>query len=252
MAAGYNPIKIMTIEDTEQEMNIRLYRWALQDFQREVHEGYTLLKTVQHQVIIKYLTFVIQMSIDEQLEMAETFVKCQYPQTIKVLGQDISAADRARREQYFRAIRTIDVTDAFTAPAAPWLLPPDERGTKVKRSKMAQSVLNAVSTEVGMLPEKIGGNVWLYRYSYQDCTLEMHLDFSATWAEPIRCHHLVRHTNYPFVLWNVSRFSVPSLYGVHTLAYNVECEYEVARAAMSMAAFSRHTWNAAPVWFEGI
>jgi hypothetical protein len=39
MAAGYNPIKIMTIEDTEQEMNIRLYRWALQDFQREVHEG---------------------------------------------------------------------------------------------------------------------------------------------------------------------------------------------------------------------
>jgi hypothetical protein len=87
IAAG----RTMNILKAPDEFVVKLYRWACADFQREMEEGFPLIKGIESPTTYCLLTLMDSLSKDKRLIFASGLLKRFHIRAVQLLGDTISA-----------------------------------------------------------------------------------------------------------------------------------------------------------------
>jgi|GEM_PF-1905615 len=95
----------MLKDNVDKDRCIRFYRWAAVEAEREVRQGYPLLRQVPTVGAHTHLHLVAGMGLEEQLQLSEALVNWAHQVARSLLGEKFSDADNFLREQYLAKAR---------------------------------------------------------------------------------------------------------------------------------------------------
>jgi hypothetical protein len=83
----------MNLIEAKQEFQIRYYYWAISEFEKEISESFSNLRTFKNGPIWEAHQFMQQIDRDEQLTLAKNLVRRAHPDAVKILGETLSDED---------------------------------------------------------------------------------------------------------------------------------------------------------------
>ncbi|HWQ91674.1 MAG TPA: hypothetical protein VN673_08380 [Clostridia bacterium] len=132
----------MTPEAARAEFDIRYYRWALQDFKREIDEGFPFLKGFKTGSPAEVLAMMSSRTRSEQLTLASALVKRFHKNAVETAGDRMTGEEEAVCKEYLdRVPRTHPVeVDMLRRAAA------SERGVYANRGRLVRLVKAELKT----------------------------------------------------------------------------------------------------------
>jgi hypothetical protein len=126
----------VTPEAARAEFNVRYYRWALQDYQREIDEGFPFLKGFKTGSPVEVLEMMLSRSRSEQLTLASALVKRFHKDAVEAAGDQMTAEEETTCKEYLdRVPRTHPLELALLRRAAA-----GERGVYANRAGLVRLV----------------------------------------------------------------------------------------------------------------
>lgn len=80
--------------EIEKELTIRLYRWALQDAEREVMEDFPLVLTIQNAAVYGFLAYCSTKPKKDIIEICMTRVKAFHSYALSALGEAMTSEEQ--------------------------------------------------------------------------------------------------------------------------------------------------------------
>lgn len=92
---------IMTFSEAKREFNVRYYRWAISEFEKEVDEGLPTLRLFKAGGAWRVSQFMLKLSRRQQSLLARSLLKSSHPDAVATLGEGerCSPAEEAIRRQ---------------------------------------------------------------------------------------------------------------------------------------------------------
>jgi hypothetical protein len=126
----------MSPEAAQAEFKLRYYRWALQDFRREIDESFPFLKGFKTGSPADVLESMSGRSRSEQLTLASALVKRFHKDAVEAAGDQMTPEEEAACKEYLDRIpRTHPLELALLRRAAA-----GERGVYANRGKLVRLV----------------------------------------------------------------------------------------------------------------
>lgn len=97
----------MNPEAARAEFNLRYYRWALQDFKREIDQGFPWLKGFKTGSPAEVLKLLTARNRDEQMTMANALVKRFHKDAVEAAGDDMTGAEIAAKDTSTACLKLI-------------------------------------------------------------------------------------------------------------------------------------------------
>jgi hypothetical protein len=91
----------MMFLQAQQEFEIRYYLWALSEFEKEIDESLSTLRTFKAGSFWRLRQFMSQLDQDEQLILARGLVKKVHEKAVRALGEYTSAEEKSLRSKYY-------------------------------------------------------------------------------------------------------------------------------------------------------
>jgi hypothetical protein len=120
----------------QREFSLRYYRWALQDFKREIAEGFPFLKGFKTGPPAAVVEMMSRSTRGEQLALASALLKRFHKNAVEAAGDQITAEEEAACREYLDRIpRAHPLELALLRKAAA-----GDRGVYAKRGKLVNLV----------------------------------------------------------------------------------------------------------------
>lgn len=91
-----------TFKETETELLIRFYQWALKDAEREVQSEYVLLKRVQCATVKVFLRYMSEFAPAKQLDILKVLVKRSHREATTRSGDRLTETEKQIADEYIR------------------------------------------------------------------------------------------------------------------------------------------------------
>ena len=83
----------MTPEAVRSALAVRLYQWALQEWERELESGLPMLRAVRSFATFRLLDLMDRLSLEEQRSLAMALMKRFHPEAVSILGDQPNEAE---------------------------------------------------------------------------------------------------------------------------------------------------------------
>lgn len=94
--------------DLENRLPVAFYRWALEDFQREIREGFPLLRQIKNSYLLtRQIPSIESLSPNDQQHLASVLVKRAHYGAVQSIGETISAEEWRVHKWYMSDIARI-------------------------------------------------------------------------------------------------------------------------------------------------
>jgi hypothetical protein len=90
----------MTFEKAKQEFEIRYYLWSISEFEKEIEESFPNLQLFKAGRVWRRYQFMRLLIKKEQMTLAHSFLKRWHRDTVKMLGEKISADEESLLSKY--------------------------------------------------------------------------------------------------------------------------------------------------------
>jgi len=104
----------MNLEKLQEEFNVRYYLWALEDFEREIDQGFPFLQLFRNESPWCVVTMMSEMDEAERMCFAKSLVKRFHEDAVKTIGETITADERQLCERYFNKALQLDTQRIVT------------------------------------------------------------------------------------------------------------------------------------------
>ena len=255
----------MSPEEAKAEFTVRYYRWALQDFKREIDEGFPFLKGFKTGSPVEVLEMMSGRSRSEQLTLASALVKRFHKDAVESAGDRMTADEAAVCKEYLdRVPKAHPLEIALLRRAAA-----GERGVYANRGKLARLVRAELKGGMQVLEAEDLEGV----FSYQNIV--------DGWQITTRVHTRERHAQlaYEHIIWSVKKvvpvtwakgtwregqqewdpvmlhnwISFAGWLGISSRTQWSELvDADASQAAKQFAALCRHFLSAAPALLSGL
>ena len=246
----------MELETAEKELAVRLYRWGQEDGERERQAGYPLLTPARDEVLQKSLAYVRSLSFEDHSQLVIARQKLMQPMAVAMLGETLSANDKAWNDKFRLAMSQIQLEEFSWAEAT--------KIFAVKRSLVAKILLPILTDSIGIKPKKFDSLQWYYPRQFADWRFSTELDLGGTWGTEIRYNFRLqrdddrkRGFNFYYVdgikVPNILVFNLHVLYGLGVApSYAIAKEEQVPVAAQSLVDVRDHIVRFVPEWLAGL
>jgi hypothetical protein len=234
--------------DIEIEIQSRFYRWAIRDAEREVREGYPLLRRIESRAVKTFLWYISETPQDEQLELVQALVKRAHDFRINRNDDALTPGERRLAEGYTQAVLDDISFNSFTKEGSiPFWVPRRKAGLpsrpKLKRKQFLNRVSEALRPVMAGSTERLTSeNIWFER-KYNKWTIRT----SVYVGKPPHYRHLIRAD------WrDVLVTTITSWLGVGDGAWDVLYEDQSAEAAQTFGVLCAHFMTAIPEVLDGL
>jgi len=234
----------MTFDEAQSEFAIRYYRWAREEFRREVEQEFPVLKKLKTRPSSLCLHWMARLSRENQFKFAEGLAKRFNREALQTTGESLDDWQTQMIKRY---------TDSYVALPDPRDVRPDIGAGKLKsrRKGVLALVKRHVTQVLQQHPENCGGGTWRYTNPIGLLQLETHFDFGGR-SRLVEYSHTVVFTRYHFLVHLASIQSWLGLGGATSwTALDIE-ESEEDEIARLIAELCAHFLNAAPILVEGL
>jgi hypothetical protein len=90
------------VKETETELLIRFYQWALKDAEREVQSEYALLKRVQCSMVKVFLRYMSEFAPAKQLDILKVLVKRSHLEAMSRSGDRLTETEKQLADEYIQ------------------------------------------------------------------------------------------------------------------------------------------------------
>jgi hypothetical protein len=232
--------------DIEIEIRSRSYRWAMRDAEREVSEGYPLLRRIESRTVKIFLNYMSEFSHDGQLEIALALAKRVHEFAIK--GNDDALTTRERRlvDEYLQfqfEYSDLDKEEGFIRSWVPRRAVGLPARAKLKRKQFLRKVSETLKPLLVGFTERLGTEDISFERNYNKWTVRT----SVYVGRPPHYFHRIRAD------WReVLATTITSWLGVGDGAWDVLYEDRSAEAAETFGMLCAHFMTAIPELLDGL
>ncbi len=248
----------MDLETAEKESAVRLYRWGQRDGERERREGYPLLTPVLDDALQISLVYIKSLSSEDCLRFISARQKLYQPLAAAILGESLSAGDRAWHDQSRVAMSQIQFGELSRGEIT--------KVFAVKRAGVEKILLPLLTAAFGVKPSKFASLQWNYQEQFGNWCFSTEIDMGGTWGTEIRYHFRLKRDDAvnlglmpkkyqigEVTVLQPQTFSLFALYGLGSLArYAIDSEDQVVLAAQSLINVHAHLAGFVPEWIDGL
>lgn len=227
----------MTPEAVRSALAVRLYQWALQEWERELGNGLSMLRAVRSFATFRLLELMDRLSLEEQRSLAMALMKRFHPEAVSILGEQPNEAETV-----------------VLARWDSWRRNPSKREEMVgERGKLDKKRLSGIIKDsLGFLgpPEQLGGLEWRYVTTCDGWVVETHLDLGGRFSD-VAYHHDLGEAKRPPYLRFISLLSWLGV-GGGTTKWKIPTEEEATATATVLGEICRHFIGAVPGLVAGL
>jgi hypothetical protein len=122
----------MNILKAPDEFVAKLYRWSCQDFQREMDEGFPLLRGIEGPTTYCLLSLLESLPKDKRLVLVSGLLKRFHTRAVALLGETVSAEQQELFERFSKSFEVVNRLQRERWDAARKLGPPLEPKQRMK------------------------------------------------------------------------------------------------------------------------
>ena len=233
----------MDAETAHQQLDIRCYRWALEDLQREIDQGYPLLRTVMERRVHSWIALLEGLDNEQKLILSRVLVKRRFRAPTS-MGDPFNAEDAAILKQYERVLpmlppKTLDASKGDIKP--------------VKARRLASRIIERLNPILGDQLEDSGEMTWKYVTPIGDWNVIT--EFSVYNPREPEIHHQHHYSRRDYIRTRgtlLPRYQFATCLGVGINQWRVDYGYELEPAADSIAEVTAHFIDAFPTLAQGL
>lgn len=227
----------MTSDAVRSALVVRLYQWALQDWERELCNGLPMLRAVRSPEAFRLLDLMDRLGLEEQRSLARALMKRFHPEAVSALGDQPNETETAILAQWDSWRRHPSKREDMLG----------ERG-KVDRKRLATIIKEGLAS-LGP-PEKLGSLEWRYVTTCEGWAVTTYLDLGGRFSDVAYHHDLGEGERPPHV-----RF-IPLLswlgVGGGATRWKISSEDEATATAAVLGEICRHFIGAIPDLVAGL
>jgi hypothetical protein len=227
----------VTPEAVRSALAVRLYQWALQEWERELGNGLPMLRAVRSFATFRLLELMDRLSLEEQRTLAAALMKRFHPEAVTILGEQANEKETVVLARW-------DSWRRNPSKRAEML---GERG-KLDRKRLSGIIQNGLSF-LGP-PEKLDSLEWRYVTTCDGWVVETHIDLGGRFSD-VAYHHDLGEAKRPSHMRFVSALSWLGV-GGGTTKWKIPTEEEATATAIVLGEICRHFMNAVPGLVGGL
>jgi hypothetical protein len=101
----------MTISEARQEFDARYFRWGMSEFEKEIHQSFSGLKTFESGPLWRLRQFMMRLEEHEQLLLARACLKTTYTAAASALGLRLSPEESLMHRKLYAYWRVKEIYD---------------------------------------------------------------------------------------------------------------------------------------------
>jgi len=234
--------------DIEIEIQSRFYRWAVRDAEREVREGYPLLRRIESRTVKAFLRYMSEFPQDVQLENVLTLAKRVHEFTIKRNDDALTLRERRLFEEYRQALLDdISFNPNTEEGSIPFWVPRRKVGLpsrpKLKRKQFLNRVGEVLRPVMAGSTERLTSEQICFESKYNKWSIHT----SVYVGKPPHYMHRIRAD------WrDVLVTAITSWLGIGSVVWDVLYEDQSAEAAQTFGTLCAHFMTAIPEVLDGL
>lgn len=249
----------MSSDSIKGEFSVRYYYWALEDFKREIKQGFPHLKQFKSGLPYWVMDMMSDMTLDEQQMFAGALVKRFHKEAVQAAGHNFTAEEKELCDQY-RA-RALGLTPTELDMRNKQLT----SGLQLRPNR--KLLRNMVKTELKRLNMILPTNAARglnYHTHIDDWNILTHVDTERAHAQLMYSHHIYSIDEFETVVGKRGEairlpitmrkhISLNSWLGIGSeTAWFDLTELEFDQAAKQLAKLCSHFFEAAPTLLKGL
>jgi hypothetical protein len=244
--SGDNPS--MDIQQAKDEFAVRYYQWAMEDFWREIREGFPLLRRIKGSRVPRLLAIVESLQPEEQFRLAVALVKRVHPRALELLHAPLTT------EEKVLVSRLLDLL-VIPTPGEMEISRQITVGTislKVSRKGFAALIKKELQPILGNVTERCGPHEWLYTTPIENWIVYTFIDVGGRHHQ-LNYEHTIGLPDTPLYTNLVERVSLLRWLGITgQTMWDELTEPELPEAAKTLALLCSHFMQATPKLLEGL
>ena len=231
----------MDSQNLGNQFTVAFYRWALEDFRREIREGFPFLRRIkQRYLLFRQLPAIESLPPDDQQQLASALVKRFHAGAARSVGETISAEEWRVYDWYMSDIARIRPEEFRLDP---------QMLSKVNRKQFAALLKEELEPVLGDDVEPFGQNVWRYWTPIRDLTILTYVDVGGQYHQLMYSQALTtRGTPY-----TPTGTSILAWLGISSQTmWNLLTDSDTSETAKSLALLCSHFMHAVPSLLDGL
>ena len=236
----------MDTEKAYERLDFRCYQWAIQEFQREITQGYPYLKSIASRHVQSWVVLFEDLNKEKQDILLRVLVKRRFQKVIADTGDPFTAEDAALLKQYERVLPTLP-------PKTPDPSKGDIKPIKVRR--LASRIIERLNPVLGDQVEQFRGMGWSYLTPMGDWNIKTEVSIDYPKAPEVNYWHVIMRTDYkrpPQSRGHQPSYSFANSLGLGSNIWRVNYNYELESTVDSLATLCAHFIDAFPRLVEGL
>ena len=232
----------MDVQTAYQEFRIRRYPWALEEFRREIDQGYPYLRTIANRRVQSWLFLLQGLNNDEKQMLSYLLIKRVFRMVIADAGDPFTAEDAALLKQYERVL-----------PMLPPKTPDPSHGdiNKIKIRRLASRIIERLSPILGDQRTHFSEMEWSYVTPVGDWNVTTEITIYNPREPEVRYWHSVSRNDDKTPSRDYIYDFVNNL-GLGVAIWRVDYGYELEPTADSLAKLCAHFIDAFPRLVDGL
>jgi hypothetical protein len=237
----------MDFQQAKDEFAVRYYRWALEDSQREVKEGFPFLHRIKGTASLRLLAAMESLQQEEQTHFSVALVKRFHLRALKLLNEHLTAEENELCRDYVSSI-------LIPIPEEQEIERRIKAGTfhlRVNRKNLATLIKKELEPVLGNPSEIWGPREWWYMTSFGSWNVRTNVHMSEGHFYQLNYHHSIHPVDSMYELENW--MSVLSWLGITSMTnWDLLTDADIPEAAETLAQLCSHFIQAVPSLLEGL
>lgn len=234
----------MNLQQARQAFQVSYYRWAIEDFRREIDEGVPFLRALTPGWICRFLALMEQLRRDDQFRLARALIKRFHREALTLTGEYLSAEEARMIENYQNVM-------LMPSPEEQKLFELETSGRarfKVNRKKFAALIKEQLVAIVGDLLEPVDAYDGWYTISVAGWTIRTYVDTGGRYHQLCYDHTISAAPHMHLQEW----INLLSWLGLSSQTmWQFLNDGDISRTATALGSLCAHFMQALPKLLEG-
>jgi hypothetical protein len=228
------------------EFAIRYYRWALEDFRREIAQDFPLLRPIKDSLAIRLTGHMQSLDAGERGRLATALVKRAHKRAVELTGDPWGAEEGPLVERY----RTISRIPRPEEEAYRRALFDDPQSLKLNRGALLAHVKRALAPVLGEGAPFSTEHEWRYAMPIGAWTLSTFVDVGGS-THQLSYGHAIHSGDRRILKEGISVLSWLGIGGAHT-QWNQLTSADIESGAAALSRVCRHFVDVGPELLAGV
>lgn len=224
----------------------RLYRWSLDEWNRELINGFKTLRTIHDRIVHRAIRIFDSYDLERMNKLAKAFAKRTATEEviIKCSERPLTTEEKELIESFINQLQDEAWRDAVKIPPGGY-----KNREKFKKGAFKKAVITELAPLFGEKYEKDGGSVIIYKTPLKSWILVTYLDFGGR-ASNLNYSHYIMDKHEKLLAERISFLRWLGIGGETN--WDELTNDDIESSAKSLVAICAHFIKAAPKLLEGI